>query len=45
MNWDDPIYDQFDDYVEQLEEEDAKSVQDDRRKGTVRLNYEVGLPF
>ena len=41
VNWDDPIYDQFDDYMEKLEEEEEKSKQEQRNKGTVRLNYKV----
>ena len=41
VNWDDPIYDQFDDYMEKLEEEEEKAKQDQRSKGTVRLNYKV----
>ena len=42
MNWDDPIYDQFDDYMEKLEQEEEKAKHDQRSKGTVRLNYKVG---
>ena len=42
VNWDDPIYDQFDDYMEKLEQEEEKAKQDQRSKGTVRLNYKVG---
>ena len=41
VNWDDPIYDQFDDYMEKLEQEEEKAKQDQRSKGTVRLNYKV----
>ena len=42
VNWDDPIYDQFDDYMEKLEQEEEKAKQDQRTKGTVRINYKVG---
>ena len=42
VNWDDPIYDQFDDYMEKLEQEEEKAKHDQRSKGTVRLNYKVG---
>ena len=42
MNWDDPIYDQFDDYMEKLEQEEEKAKHDQRTKGTVRLDYKVG---
>ena len=45
MNWDDPIYDQFDDYMEKLEQEEEKAKQDQRSKGTVRLNYKVGRTY
>ena len=41
VNWDDPIYDQFDDYMEKLEQEEEKTKQDQRSKGTVRLDYKV----
>ena len=41
VNWDDPIYDQFDDYMEKLEEEEEKAKHEQRSKGTVRLNYKV----
>ena len=41
VNWDDPIYDQFDDYMEKLEQEEEKAKQDQRSKGTVRLDYKV----
>jgi len=41
VNWDDPIYDQFDDYMEKLEQEEEKAKQDQRTKGTVRINYKV----
>ena len=42
VNWDDPIYDQFDDYMEKLEQEEEKAKHEQRNKGTVRLNYKVG---
>ena len=45
VNWDDPIYDQFDDYMEKLEQEEEKAKHDQRSKGTVRLDYKVGKHF